>query len=73
MKIKLTAYDGTVREANIATTKLTAPSVIAWNGKFFALNTFHAKITNDNTLLYRQCGGESLNNIELVEVPNDDL
>lgn len=70
MKIKLITYDQQIREAHIASTELTAPNVIYWDGKFFLLKIDSAALTikrsNDASLHYRQCRGESLNNIEVV-------
>lgn len=76
MKIKLITYDLKVREAEIAGTELTAPKVICYGDKFFALRIDSAAITvkntNDKTLEYRQCRGEFLSNIELVKKVADE-
>lgn len=75
MKIELTTYDNQTREAYIAGTELTAPSVICYDHKFFALKICSAALTvkcsNDTTLQYRQCRGEFLSNIEIAMVADE--
>lgn len=76
MKIKLITHDQKIREAEIASTELTAPNVIYWDDKFFALKIDSAALTvkrsNDTSLQYRQCRGECLSNVELVRKVADE-
>lgn len=68
MIIELHHNDGTMEPREIARTELTAPTVLKTKDKFFLKSPCDPRIctTAPKSLVYRECRGESLNNIEVV-------
>lgn len=68
MIIELHHNDGTAEFREIARTELIAPTVIENKGKFFIKTPCDPRIckTVAKYLLYKECRGEVLSNIEIV-------
>lgn len=74
MDIELHHNDGKSEFREIARTELTAPLVIKDKGKFFIKAPHDPRIlkTVPKYLLYRECRGEVLKNIEVVRTPKSE-
>jgi len=67
MRIKLYDFKGEcIREADIGSTALVAPSTIGFKGMFFKLK-MHVKSKREEFLKYQQCRGAFLSDIEIVK------
>ncbi|MEG4484823.1 hypothetical protein [Microcoleus sp. D2_18a_B4] len=70
MRIKLFNFQGEcIREANIGSTALVAPSTIGFKGMFFKLK-MHVTTkdgSREEFLKYQQCRGAFLSDIEIIK------
>lgn len=75
MDIELHHNDGKSEFLEIARTELNAPLVIEHKGKFFIKTPYDPRIleTVPKYLLYRECRGEVLTNIEVVRSPKEEV
>ena len=69
MRVKLFNFQGEcIREANIGSTALVAPSTIGFRGMFFKLKMHVVSAgKREEFLKYQQCRGAFLGDIEIVK------
>lgn len=75
MTIELCFNDGTSEFREICRTELTAPTVIENRGKFFIKVPCDSRIYScvHSFLIYRECRGEVLNNIEVARFHDEEV